>query len=311
MKQEKLPFELELNKGNSRAQKIENSKTYSVEKSKVGAFERLNSEIEKYEKKRKSEEEMRKSAAGREAVRRYQTIKSKVFEAEQNNYDKVIVFASGPGWYKIGGNSAMIYTHMLAPQIGIKPSIKEDRDFYSKFDDGIVSIRHLDLLRENLERIGVKVVSEDPDMVIFELPKPLSKQELKTIRNVRKEREQRVNQIVRTKELYPSIAALMRSINQQIYSKYIHCTPHARTYIVESLARETLKSLVDITEIATGEMPAKETLGAIRRRNERLKVELMILMDMGIFEAEETLRLENNLVDANTQIKSELKKLEK
>ena len=318
MGQTELPLGMEFEKGKRGAKILNTNIAYNSGKSSGGdkktvdgmikpaggAFELLNQEIERNDKDRKAQ-------LGREQAKRYQAIKSKVFEMEKTNNSKVIVFSSGPGWYKIGGNSALIYAHMLAPKIGVAPSIKEDRDFYSKFENGTISVRHLDLLTTNLKNIGIEPEQETPEMTIFALDKPLSKQELKAICNIREERVERVNQIVCTKQLYPSVASLMRKITKELYSKYIHCSGNARTYIVEELARGALSSTVDLVQISTGALPAKETLVHIGEKNERTKAYIMILMEMGIFESEEALRLENDLVDVNTQIKAELKKLVK
>lgn len=313
VKQAQLPLKIESKKGIPApvARQIFSSKNKVAKKvvPKKKAYDRLMEQVEEYDKKRLKQKNDEKAAVQRKIATRYQKIKSKVFEMEMTNNSRVIVFSSGPGWYKIGGKSALIYVHMLAPRIGIEPSIKIDRDFYSKFEEGIVSIRHLDLLKENFEKIGVKVESETSEMVIFKLEKPVTKTEMRTIKNIRDEREQRVNQIVETKKVYPSISALMRKINQDMRNKYIHCTGNDRTYIIEDLAKTTLKSTVDLTLISNGVIEARSGLLVIYKRNEELKAYLMNLMELGIFEVKETLRMENDLVDVNTMIKAELKKM--
>ncbi|MBQ3309239.1 hypothetical protein IJG78_01020 [Candidatus Saccharibacteria bacterium] len=313
VKQAQLPLKIESKKGIPApvARQIFSSKNKVAKKvvPKKKAYDRLMEQVEEYDKKRLKQKNDEKAAVQRKIATRYQEIKSKVFEMEMTNNSRVIVFSSGPGWYKIGGKSALIYVHMLAPRIGIEPSIKIDRDFYSKFEEGIVSIRHLDLLKENFEKIGVKVESETSEMVIFKLEKPVTKTEMRTIKNIRDEREQRVNQIVETKKVYPSISALMRKINQDMRNKYIHCAGNDRTYIIEDLAKTTLKSTVDLTLISNGVIEARNGLLVIYKRNEELKAYLMNLMELGIFEVKETLRMENDLVDVNTMIKAELKKI--
>ena len=250
-----------------------------------------------------------KAITGRAVATKKQKAKEFAFQYETTNMRSLVVFYSGEGWWKMGGNSALFYTHLIAPRLNIKASLKPDRDFYSKFIDGVVSIKSYSALKTNLEKLNILVKEENELWTIFDLGFKVSKTELNNIKNIREDRISQVNQIVRVKNLYPAIAALGRKIAKALYTKTTHCTPVDRDIIMNRLTQIAFENVIQIYMISADSYPPAETLRAVAKRNEKLKAYLMLMMEITAFEPEEILALEADLVDMNTQINAELKKL--
>ena len=115
----------------------------------------------------------------------------------------------------------------------------------------------------------------------------------------------------KTKELYPDIAADLRELAREFKSKMAHASETDRRYAVGDLAREALKSAVDIACIAKGMIAPKTGLTEIYERNERAKIEILLLMEMGTLPSGDVLRMETKLAEVNKKIEHELKKLKK
>lgn len=260
-------------------------------------------------KEKKKLENDKKAAVGRTIATKKEKAKEFAYDFEQTNNRSLVVFYSGEGWWKMGGNSALFYAHLVAPRLSIKASLKPDRDFYFKFIDGIVSIKDFSGLKRNLKTMKILPKEETELWTIFDLGFKVSKAELDNIHNIREDRINQVNQIVQAKKLYPSIAALGRKIAKALYTKANHATPVDREIIMNRLTQIAFENVVQIYLISTETLPPVETLQTVVKRNEKLKAYLMLMMEITAFEPEDILALEADLVDMNTQIKTELKKL--
>lgn len=250
-----------------------------------------------------------KAMRGREAAAKKHEAKEIAFEKEKHNDRYLIAFFSGIGWHKFGGRSALYYTHMIAPRLGIKAAIKPDNDFYFKFIDGVVSIRNLELLKTSLKKLKIKVAEENELYTIFDLGYKVEKQELKAIREVREERINQVNQIVKTKNLYPSLVSLARKIAHELYVRTNHSTVVGREVIMNKLSALAMKNVVDLQMMSNGYEPIKKTMENVLIANERIKSYLMLIMELAIIDPDHVLKLEMDLADMNNQIRAELKKL--
>ncbi len=223
-----------------------------------------------------------------------------------------MVFYSGDGWWKMGGNSALYYCYLVTPRLGIKTALKPDRDFYSKFMDGVISIRNYDVLKSNLKALNIKVEEEAELWSVFDLGYKVSKSEMDNILNIREDRINQINQIVDTKNLYPSIAALGRKIAKNLYTKCNHATPVEREIFLNRLTQAAFENVTQIYLLSNDESQLLiDTLHIVEKRNEKIKVQLMLMMEISIFEPEEIMALETDITDMNTQIKSVIGKISK
>ena len=253
----------------------------------------------------------KKAEEGRAIATKIKHAKERAYELEKKNKAYVVAFFSGPGWYKIGGNSALIYAYLLAPRLELDVRVRPDRDLYFKFKDGVVSVRSIKDLAEKFEKIGIKITKQDDELVVFKLKQKLTDAEFKSICSVREQRVKQINQIVKVKVVYPSIAAKQREIAGFLRSRLHHASAPDRDLILTKMTAVALEMCADLTQVASGQIGAEVCLKSIQKKNNRFMAWGTVLMDQGIFTVEDTLRVEQLLLDANTLIDKEIKKLVK
>ena len=87
---------------------------------------------------------------------RYAVLKKSVENYETTNFSTLMLFKSGKDWYKMAGNSLLIYKYKIAPLAGHRINVLPDNDYTDViFDEGIVSFRNIDALKERLEKTNV------------------------------------------------------------------------------------------------------------------------------------------------------------
>lgn len=212
----------------------------------------------------------------------------------------------------MGGNSALIYVHLLVPKMGLpsKPRIRLDKDLYAKFHEGILSIANIDQLKDKLETIGVKIEEESDTKVVFALEKPIEKQQLETIRSSRREKLKRINEIIAVRVVYPEILILERRIALKMRSLCSEAQELDREISLIKMARIAWGDVVKLGEMQRGYGGTPfEVLMQVFRDNETLEMHLQLLVDVDVLSVDETMQIIELLQDANTLIAAEAKKI--
>ena len=109
----------------------------------------------------------RTEAEKKAAYREYYRIKKEIVEFEKKNLKFLTLFRSSDfgvnkkQFYIMGGNSALIYVHDIAPRIGRKrAALRTDTDNGEhKFRTGIAVVADIEKLEERLATIGIKSAS--------------------------------------------------------------------------------------------------------------------------------------------------------
>ena len=172
-------------------------------------------------------------------------IKKAVFELEKENDSHIFVYYSGNKWYKIGGNSAMIFYHILAPQIkGYKPNLRPDGDYDCKFETGVVSIRDFDTLKQRLKSLGVeqdkKFDTKNSLVFAFLLPKKVEQKELDKILNRKAVRRQELTDLLSLANSDPALAALIRETGTLAYHMSKSMKPVERDLVGQKLLSQNV-----------------------------------------------------------------------
>lgn len=277
----------------------------------MGGMDYLISEVNKIDPEKEREERAKKTAEGRAIAARCERVKEKVFKLERNNRDKLYVFYSGPGWHKMGGNSALFYAKLYGPRLGYNVNIKPDKDRYSKFVNGVCSIRDMKMLKQGFEKMGIKVIAEDDDVTVFDLGQKITDTEMEAIYQEAEERKKQINKILEVDEdnTHPQIAQAQRRISQWLHGKMTKASQADRDYILTSLSARALKATVDAYEMASYRIDPATALKEIYSLDCRVKRYIYVLMEQGLFTQKEVLNMELILDDTCTAIRAELKKM--
>ncbi len=186
--------------------------------------------------------------------------KEKVFELEKDNTSSLIVFASTNGWYKIGGRSALFYYYDIGPRIGLSPKLQNDRDFYFKFPQGIVSVNNVKNLSLKLSLIGAKPIDIDKEnrIVIFQLARPYSSDEIEKFEQLDRVKREEFNEIIKITDQRPKYYSTMRQTMKRVYEFVRKGDPVNRETVGGDLVRTLEKIMKIYLQYARGDILAAD-----------------------------------------------------
>ena len=147
-------------------------------------------------------------------------IKEKVVALEEGNRKNLILFKSTGNWYKMGGNSALFYYYDIAPRVGVSPKLQSDRDYYSKFEHGVISIRDIKAFGVKMSLIDVRLdkkQTEGEDIIVYTLPNTYTEEEIARLMNVEKVKHDQFNAIVKVVNCRPKYYTDLRIATKKIY----------------------------------------------------------------------------------------------
>ena len=258
----------------------------------------------------KQQKNNEKAAEGREIKKRSAEAKAMAAQMEEGNNSKLIAYYSGKGFRKIGGNSALFFKYVFAEQLKIDVNLRPDTDFAYKFKYGIISIADDVALKTAMESLGAKVEVEDEHLLVFDLGKKFTKEELDALKNIANESAKQVNLLVgTTKALYPEIIANERAICAAIFNLTQHLSDK-RMLALNDIVKTLMRSVVDMEMMAkNAAYTPKKVLSEAVVYNERTELYLKLMMELGVIDQRKTLHLVMMLVDNNKIIKARLNDL--
>ena len=215
---------------------------------------------------------------------RYNERKRKVFEAEETNFEHLILFLASDGenpnnkkkFYVMGGNSAVIYAYDIAPRIGRKDvTLRPDFDngFY-KFKNGVTSISNLELLTEKLKEIGIERLPAKGDgtIVAFRLNRKYEKSEIMALIEVRRDEVKEMNQILYTNVTFPDIHKQVMGLRTTLFRKLIRMSRTEREILQDKILEPVFEISDAYALMAHGDM-------GVASAGIKMRDELDILLD--------------------------------
>lgn len=281
----------------------------AVKEAGLGSKENLKLEISKPKTKEELKAERDKRAQEKRAEqKRFEAVKAKAYEFEKRNRSKIVVFRSRKGWWKMGGNSALIYVYRLAPRMDIKPKLRVDTDFFSKFHDGVVSIKDVDALERNLKTLNVHLEKRSPEMVIFSLGYKIEDSQMELIRKTEENRREQVNRIVAPKIAIPIVNVKLHDVVRLTYIKMKKSPVTDRDYITMEVAKLAKIALGDFVMMCNGVIPEKEALQRIIRSLETILVRIDVIMAMNIWESSTCLEIATDIQEIRKILRKEFER---
>lgn len=146
-------------------------------------------------------------------------LKALVMKLESENYDRLIFYQSDNCYYKLAGHSALIYAGNVAKRIGRRFNLRADTDHYSKSVDGVISIVMNDVLQESLSAIKAipDLSNKNSNIMIFKLPYKYSEEDIEQFREMTKQEERQINQIILPKSPIPTLYVYINELTEIIY----------------------------------------------------------------------------------------------
>ena len=172
---------------------------------------------------------------------RQRLIKTKAMEFEQTNNHHLLVFDSTERFSKIAGNSVLFYTITIADRIHRRFNIKNDTDDYSVSENGVVSIRDLNKLEQQLSTINVFPDHErsTSELHFYKLPRAYTDKEIIKFRDRSLQDVARITSIILPKSPVPELYNLILELNRLIYYNSRRCSdPFARDFLLRQVAND-------------------------------------------------------------------------
>lgn len=130
---------------------------------------------------------------------RQRIIKEQVMNFEVDNRQYLLLYTSTDGYYKMAGRSVLFYTARIVPRLGRRVTVRPDTDHYHPSGEGIVSIKNLARLAEQLSQLGILPDPErsTSELYFYKFPYRLSDAQIATLRDKNEIVRQRLNQNLR------------------------------------------------------------------------------------------------------------------
>lgn len=237
--------------------------------------------------------------------KRYEKAKAEVFAFELRNRSKLVAFRSTAGWWKLGGTSALLYYHRVAPRLGLKPNLKADGDFYSKFEEGVISIKDINRFEENLKKLGIERIKSGTSMRMYDLGITIDAEEIKRLKKNEEAERKKFNKLVLPKVVLPDVYVGLCNINKAIYENVRLMTPPEREYAGMEMAVMARKMLEKYILMANGKLEKEETLAELLEKIEILIADLKIALETKIWPTGTCLRISATLIDMKKILEKE------
>lgn len=253
------------------------------------------------------------SLDGAEFLKKYKKelkeIRNWALKQEEKNFSKLILFRVGRDWWKLGGNSALIYYADLAPRLGLNPRLLKDLDFGEKFEDGVISVRKVEKFIENLKKIKVELMTRSDFAVVFKLKMALTETEMEKIKKSEAVKEESLRDKMITDFLSPKLLLAAEELAKAVYEGARKGNSISRQFYLDDMAREGVVPLRIIKRMANKEMKPEEGILKIKERNERVAETLFVAFSLGLMDIKTCARIQTKLERVREMVRVEERKI--
>lgn len=242
---------------------------------------------------------------------KYEALKKTVKEREEENTSRLFLFNTGDDWYKMSGNSLLIFTYKIAPKIPLKPNILPDTDYTKTiFDEGLISFHGIEALKKRLEKVDVlKEIKKSNDLVVFELNFSVTEKQLKEFKELLKEDQERVVSILKPEiVLAPMLYTKMRHILKRTFEITRKMPTYSRQMFGEKMlffAKEIVSTYLLMNKDQISE---KKGWLDISKMTEKLQVEMAVAVELKVLDQNSAVSVGGELIEMKKMLKKELKR---
>jgi len=249
-------------------------------------------------------------ASKQSARQRYDKLKAEVAKLEQQNFSRIVAFKSGTSgeWYKIGGNSMLIYYYEVCQKIlNVRPNIQPDTDFSTtNFETGVICVRGLETLEKRLVRAEVlkeKRVGKS-GVVVFVLKITVPEPVVQKLREETLEAQERALAVVRPKAtLDPEVYNILRHLQKRMYEEARKMTDFEREYVGLEAARVSREMTEAYFAMSAGLEVGTAGWTKIYELAHQLLVFLSFMTDLKIAPVQPLTRLWDDLIKLTRYVK--------
>lgn len=142
-------------------------------------------------------------AASQALRQRQRDLKATAMDFEQTNNHHLLVFDSTHGFAKMVGNSVLFYSMTVANRLHRRFKIQQDTDNYSKSAQGVIALRSLEGLEEQLAQINIfpDETLSTTELHYYKLPKVYTDEQLADLHDKSRQDLERIMEILEVNRL--------------------------------------------------------------------------------------------------------------
>ena len=233
-------------------------------------------------KEKTSKKATKKPAKSGFSKTKYYDLKRRVLGWEKDNYNRLAVVEDTNGMYKMFDHSAVIYAHDVAKRFKIQVELKNDSDFEMTTDKPVVLIHDVEVMEKRFSTIGIKKVSVDDGVTVYDLGYTLDPVEYKAMLTEAEELKKRVNNLVLPSEVYPSLRFEMEQLTKKIYEAVRKMEVVAREAVGLELLEMMAEAMEGFIEAANGHEDIDEYLQNLVKLTRHINARMKVISDLKI-----------------------------
>ena len=249
----------------------------------------------------------RSKSEKRESYSKYYKNKKLAIELESRNFQHLVLFPASDidinketKFYNMGGNSAIIYVHEIAPRLKRKATLRRDLDICDedeKFRTGVCSIADLAGLETRLASIGVDRVEYKGDLVVFKLAREYSKDEIKTMLKLEKQRLETLNSLLYSKVVFPDVHHKILELMRIIPNKVKKMDKTFRDMLGMGMINALMSLIKKYSQMTHGDVEITSTLQQMILECDTLIATVSVMNEMKVWEIDACLRTGETIIE--------------
>lgn len=156
------------------------------------------------------------------------------------------------GWFRFVGQSAVIFHYAIAPQIGYKSKLYEDKDYELPTAGGVVNIRDAELLCQMMAQHHFDIIKQEEDYCVFNAGKRYSLADLKAMMERKDKEWMSVNKMFLPKDIFPSLFVLLRELLFTSYHTLRKVEGYAREMVADVIIEKEVGLVREYTLACNG-----------------------------------------------------------
>lgn len=244
--------------------------------------------------------------------KKYVETKKLLLEKEKDNFKSLYLVETHDGWYKMFGNSAVVYAFQLAPRLKLRPRLMPDTDYDCKSEQGVVSFRSREDLESHLKKLKIFPRFAQDGITIYDLGYANTAEDINLLIQKEDITWQKVNQILMPKVALPELRNELRLLMKAVHENVRKMDAPARAAVGSRMDENVTRMFADFALMSNGWIDEIEFLQGMERKLAELDADMMVVTELKIVSADKTFRIAtqlekvrkktvNNLKDAKNQ----------
>ncbi|MBR3414796.1 hypothetical protein IKG73_02130 [Candidatus Saccharibacteria bacterium] len=266
----------------------------------------------------KAQKDEQVKQARREAAEKYEDIKQKVLDREEENYSEIIVLRDKeiPGskkkrWWKTTGHSTIILKYRIGKIHHLSFAIQEDTDFGPRSKEGVISIPNLDEFLEKLARRGYTDVKKGKEVVVIKLGERLRTEEYQELVTEEERLIEHSGKMVRPAMICPALDKTLKEMDKQVHEMVRKMDRQSQDAYANEMEKITTGLSIKLTRVARGSYDFEEFLTELFEAKENLWGYLGVVMDRRAFALEKIAKVGEAIREMERQAEIEKRIFEK